>query len=75
MTGDMYDDLSDGFNATGDYTFRVGFFEEGQETDWSLSTGVVSEASSVLHYTRPSKQVAAPANVTWDSTARVTWMQ
>lgn len=73
MAGDMYDDLSDGFNATGDYTFQVGFFEEGQETDWSLSTGIVSEVSSVLHYTRPSQQVAAPSNVTWDFTGRVTW--
>lgn len=35
MSEDMYDDFSDGFNGTGDYTFQVGFFEEGQETDWS----------------------------------------
>ena len=73
VSGDMYDDLSDGFNGTGDYTFQVGFFEEGQETDWSLATGVASEVSPVIHYTRPSLQVAAPSNVTWDSTGRVTW--
>ena len=73
VSGDMYDDLSDGFNGTGDYTFQVGFFEEGQETDWSLATGVASEVSPVIRYTRPSLQVAAPSNVTWDSTGRVTW--
>lgn len=58
---------------SGNYKYQIKVYAYGVEPDWNYETGCVSEWSSVFTYTRPSKQVAVPTNIKWDSNGKVTW--
>ena len=71
--GDVTLPVNFDITESGNYKYKVEVFAYGQEEDWELTNGCVSEWSEVFAYTRPDKQVAVPTNIKWDSTGMVTW--
>lgn len=58
---------------SGSYTFQVETFLYGEEGDYDLSNGCVSEVSVPFKYVRPDAVIKVPQNIRWSSDGTVTW--
>ena len=67
------ENVIDSLEESGTYTYQVEVFPDGEEPDYDLSSGYVSEVSSAFVYTRPDEQMGVPQSITCSSTGLVSW--